>query len=194
MKSKDTVPMSYGKIVTKYASGTGFLLRSSGIDNQVSFVFYFGGSGANGNFSVGSAPFDAEWNHIVLEINRTIDKTLLYVNTIKDSIQFNLSTLPFDASNTVDLIWGNNVIGTEPYEGLIDECRVYLGIPTEDEIGFLYKYPSGIKPLGKITPRLVSSKLAGSPDSLAAKLIPPSIVSVVQEVGEPTISNIKGPF
>ena len=62
-----------------------------------------------------------------------------------------------------------------------------------------------VPPPGEITPWLVSSVLAGEPDAVAAKVIPPAIVSVVTEAGEPriekadrplvpSIRDIKGPF
>jgi hypothetical protein len=58
---------------------------------------------------------------------------------------------------------------------------------------------------GKITPWLVASVLAGMPEAESAKTIPPSIVSVAKDAGEPniekvnrplvpTIEKIKGPF
>ncbi len=58
---------------------------------------------------------------------------------------------------------------------------------------------------GKITPWLVSSRLAGVPGIEAVKMIPPSIVSIARDAGKPSIEkidrpltpsidNIKGPF
>ncbi len=47
---------------------------------------------------------------------------------------------------------------------------------------------------GKITPWLVASVLAGTPEMEIAKTIPPSIVSVVKDAGKPSIEKIDRPL
>lgn len=205
MESKDTIPLNYGKLFSKLANSDNRIeLYSYGTINQLYFILIKDGIGYWNSFSVDSAPFNTLWNHTVFVINRATNKALIYVNKIKDSIERDISSVPLDCSNTGNIVWGARNAGYGPYEGALDEMRIYTGIPTQEDIDFLFKRPDGI-PGGKITPWLVSSKLAGVPGMEAAKIIPPSIVSVAKEAGKPviekvsrllipSIDNIEGPF
>lgn len=146
MKSKDTVPLSFGRVLSKYEdSGNYFTLLSNGTTNQLVFyVIKFGVSGLLVEFT--GAPFDALWNHIAFVINFTTDKALLYVNTVKDGVEGDVSSFTNDMSNSGNLAWGARNNGVAPYEGLFDECRIYQGLPTQAEIDYLFKHPSGMIP------------------------------------------------
>ena len=151
MKSKDTTPLNYGALFDKYQDASGFItLSSDAFANRVFLEIKKDGTDVAGPFSVGSAPFDTIWNHIVLEINRTSDKALLYMNTIKDATEIDISALPFDISNTGRLAWGAANDGWAPFEGAHDELRIYFGEPTQEKIDFLYNYPNGILPSDKM--------------------------------------------
>ena len=93
-----------------------------------------------GTFS-NSNPFDTLWNHVVFEINRTTNKVLCYWNTVKDVIEIDISSLPVDISNTGNIAWGAQHDGFYPYEGMLDELRIYTGEPTQAEIDLLYNNP-----------------------------------------------------
>ncbi|MHA1302132.1 MAG: LamG domain-containing protein [Candidatus Heimdallarchaeaceae archaeon] len=146
MKSKDTVPLSNGCIFVKYQNfDNRLMIRSYSADNQLRANFYYSGVNVAADFN--AAPFDTLWNHIVLVINRTIDKFYAYMNGIKDAVEGDISTLPFNISNTGNIAWGAYHDGSGfRYEGLIDEPRIYNRVLTEDEIKFLYEHPGGIKP------------------------------------------------
>ena len=147
MKSKDTTPLNYGALFDKYQDASGFITLSSyARANRVFLEIGKDGTGVAGPFSVNSAPFDTIFNHIVLVINRTTDKALLYVNTVKDATEIDISALPFDISNTGRLAWGAANDGWSPYEGLLDEGRIYQGLPTQAGIDYLFKHPSGTIP------------------------------------------------
>lgn len=194
MKSPDEVPLNNGMLFSKLKDTNNRIeLFSNGTNNRLYFVFSGTGAGVWGPFSVDSTVFDTIFNHIVLVINRTTDKAILYMNTTKDDTEIDISALPVDASNTGRLSWGARNNGSNPYEGVLDEMRIYTGVPTQEDIDFLFKRPDGI-PGGKITPWLVSSKLAGVPGMEAAKMIPPSIVSVAKKAGEPSIEKVKRPL
>ncbi len=144
MKSKDAVPNNYGALFDKYQDVLGFITLSSYAHaNRVFLEIKKGGTGVAGPFSVSSAPFDTEWNHIVLVINRIIDKALLYMNTVKDTTEIDISALPFDISNTGRLAWGAANDGWAPFEGGLDEMRIYTGEPTQAKIDYLYNHPEG---------------------------------------------------
>ena len=120
------------------------LLSSYGTANRLRFYLKKGTVWENIIFSVDSTIFDTEFNHIILVINRITNLVLLYINTIKDTFEGDISTLPIDSSNAANISWGAIHDGTLPYEGLIDEMRIYSGLPTLEKIEFLHTYPSGI--------------------------------------------------
>ncbi len=147
MKSKDTVPLSNSRIWTKDQNDlqNTIYLMSNLTNNRLvlyieknNIVYIFAA------FSTGTAPFDTIWNHIVLEINRITDKAIVYMNTVKDATEIDLSAMPADISNTGNVAWGANVVGGGPYEGALDELRIYTGEPTQAEIDALYNYPEGL--------------------------------------------------
>ena len=97
-------------------------------------------------WSTTTTPFDTNLNHIVIIINRTTDKALLYMNTIKDSVEIDISSVPADISNEANVSWGARHDGILPYEGILDEMRVYSGLPTQEKINTLYRIPGGFAP------------------------------------------------
>ena len=143
MKSKDTVPNNYGMLLAKPQNDIfdAFWLSSYGVVNRLNFFFKKGDVGVNNTqFSINTAPFDAIWNHIVLVINRFTDKALVYMNTVKDSTEIDISSVPADGSNTGNLLWGKRLTGLY-YEGLIGNCLVGKGILSQEEINWLYREP-----------------------------------------------------
>ena len=144
MKSLDAVPNTYGVLFGKYPDGVdGILVDSYIANNRMRFFMRKGGSIVSSPFSVGSAAFDTNWNHIAVVINRTIDKSILYINKVKDATEIDLSTLPNDCSNAANISWGARHEGASPYEGRLDECRVYDRLLTTDEIDYLHDHPGG---------------------------------------------------
>jgi len=145
MKSKDTVPLANGMLFIKQQDASNYIRLQTGTSNRLTCSLFKGGVGINNApFSTDTDPFDAIWNHIVLVFNRTTDKALLYMNTIKDSIETDISSSPVDSSNTGVLTWGAYQTGVLAYEGGLDEMRIYTGVPTQEKIDFLHDYPSGI--------------------------------------------------
>ncbi len=145
MKSKDTVPLSFGVLCTKFNNASNRMeLGSSGSSNRVVLILAKSGVSLLNAFSVASTIFDTEWNHIILVINRTTDKALLYFNTIKDSTEIDISSLPIDSSNIGNLSWGARNDGSAPYEGALDGMRIYTGVPTQEIINWLYWEPYAI--------------------------------------------------
>ncbi len=145
MKSKDAVPLNYGVLFDKNQDGNNRMrLSSFGTANRLFWHSRKSAVTIEGEFSTASAPFDTEFNHIVLIINRTTNKTILYVNNIKYTTEIDISAHPTDCSNTGNLSWGARNDGVLPCEGLIDEMRIYSGIPTEEMIEYLYRHPDGI--------------------------------------------------
>ncbi len=143
MKSKDTVPLNHGALFYKWEDGINQIhLSSSGTTNRIRFYFAKTGTVKNILFSVSSAPFDTIGNHIVLVVNRTTEKALFYVNTIKDSVEGNLAGLPADASNSANISWGSRHDGLAySYEGLLANCLAGKGILSQEQINWLYREP-----------------------------------------------------
>ena len=151
MKSKDTVPLLDGRLFDKLQGNDDFIvLFSTGTTNRLRFGLKSGGVGVLTDFSTDSTPFDTELNHIVLVVNRTTDLATVYVNTIKDTTEIDISSCPADCRNTGNVSWGARNNGLSPYEGLLDECRIYSGLPTESDILALYTNPGGYSP-GTVT-------------------------------------------
>ncbi|KKN61496.1 hypothetical protein LCGC14_0521510 [marine sediment metagenome] len=143
MKSKDAVPLPFGRLFDKIQDGNNWIFFSSdNVSNRLRFYMKKTVL-VQEAFSTGSAPFDTEFNHIVLIINRTTDKAIVYVNTVKDSTEIDISSLPIDCSNTGNVSWGARTNGLNPYEGLLDELYVFLGIPTQEQIDYLFNNPGG---------------------------------------------------
>lgn len=146
MKSKDAIPLNYGMIFCKSHddADNAFWLSSYGVDDRLNFYFRKGNVGiSNTLFSIATTPFDTEFNHIALVVNRTIDRVLLYMNLVKDATEIDISSVPADGSNAGNVRWGRRVSGL-PYEGLLDELRIYSGLPTLEKIKFLFDNPGGI--------------------------------------------------
>ena len=142
MKSKDTVPLQSGRIFTKEQDGDNRIyLSSTGTLNQVRLHFEKSNILVVADFSASSTPFDTIWNHIVLVINRITNLALLYINTIKDATEIDISSLPANSSNTGNIAWGANSFGGVPYEGGFDELQIYTGVPTQEIINWLYWEP-----------------------------------------------------
>jgi len=147
MKSKDAVPLDYGHLFSKYFDVQNrIMLRSYSTANRLSFVIEKNDIIVTSAFSVATTPFDTEWNHIVLVINRITDLALVYMNTVKDATEIDISSIPADASNAGAVLWGTYAISSLPYEGLLDECRTYNRVLTAEEIKYLYDHPSGTIP------------------------------------------------
>ncbi len=140
MNSKDTVPLNYSMLFSKYALPNQLYLASNGTVNRLIFTYSKVTGVVLQLFSAATMPFDTIWNHIVLEINRTTDKALLYMNKVKDATEIDISALPADASFAADILWGRRSDG-QPYEGAFDELRIYIGEPTQTDINFLHDNP-----------------------------------------------------
>lgn len=143
IKSKDTVPLNYGVIFSKYQrEADRWLIDSVGTTNQLRLYFQSSGIIATINFN--AAPFDTLFNHIVLTVNRTTEKALGYLNTAKDAQELDISGLPADITNTSAIAFGSRNDGTFPYEGLIDEINIFNRVLTEADISKLFYNPGTI--------------------------------------------------
>jgi len=166
MKSKDAVPLNYGALFGKYESDARQIyLNAYQTNNRLNLSLLKDGGVSNVQFSIATQPFDTNWNHIVLVINRMTDLALLYMNKVQDAMEIDISSVPADFSNTGALTWGTIIqdVNSYPYEGAQDELRVYLGIPTQADIDFLHDNPGGA---------IASYNV---PDGIQIQLISPSI-------------------
>ena len=144
MKSKDATPLNYGTLFTKHQDNSNRIyFMSNGTDNRLNLYFEKSGVTVFSAFSVDSAPFNAEINHIVLVINRTTNLATVHINNVKDSVEIDISTVSKDASNTGNIAWGAKNNGDSPFEGWEDELRIYNRILIFEEIKYLYNYPTG---------------------------------------------------
>lgn len=144
MKSKDTSPLNYGVIIAKWLDEDNRLnILSYGTTQKIRFGLYKNSFGATQTFD--TTVFDGLWHHIIFLVDRDTDKVHCYVDGIKDNNEVDLSVLPIDSSNDASLTIGSDTGLSFPYEGFIDEVRIYNRILTYDEILFLNNYPSGVK-------------------------------------------------
>ena len=141
MKSKDTVPLNYGMLFSKFQDNANQIyLSSAGVTNKLLFAFEKGDTVVYATFN-SIVPFDTNWNHIVLVVNRVTNKALCYINKIKDAVEVDISSLPVDCSNDANVSWGATHAGVYPYEGGLDEMRIYTDIPTQNDIDVLHDNP-----------------------------------------------------
>ena len=128
MKSFDTVPLNFGMLFSKFQDGPNNIeLGSFGIQNRLQLNISKSATSISGQFSASTNPFDTNEHHLVLVINRTTDKALMYMDKIKDATELDLSTLPADISNTGNMSFGARDTGTVPYEGDLS-VAIYDGI------------------------------------------------------------------
>ena len=143
MKSKDTIPLTWCVLCAKFFNSADHTihLSSYGTGNVLRFASYIDGIGVAENFN--AAPFDTNWNHIVIIVNRTTDKVLCYMNNVKDVVEIDISLTSADLSCAGNLSWGAKLVSSNPYEGILDELRIYDGLPQAGMIEFLFNNPSG---------------------------------------------------
>ncbi len=141
MKSKDVVPLAFSRMFSKDIDGNNAIdILSNNVANQIFFQVAKSGTVIN-TFFTNSNPFDATWHHLVLVANRTTDKALCYVDTVKDAVEGDLAALPADCSNAANIAWGALSGGARPYEGRLNKCGIYTGVPTQEIINWLYWEP-----------------------------------------------------
>ena len=164
MKSKDTVSLNSGHIFAKVQNSTNRIgLHSLGINTYLAFAIVKGGVLGEYIFGVGSLdPFDTQFNHIIIIVNRVTDRIILYMNAIKEDVELDISALPADCSNTGNLSWGARHNGVLPYEGLLANCFVGKGILSQEEINWHYREPYAmfyVPESGRFLIALVTGKL-----------------------------------
>jgi hypothetical protein len=164
LRANDTTPLNNGIVISKYEDLNNHInLRSDGVNDTLELVILKGGVSIVTTFS--TSVFNSGFNHIVLIIDRSIDKSLLYVNGVLDVTQGDLSSLPADCSNTGNLSFGARNDGVSPYEGLLDEIRIYSTTLTTNQIEYLFKHPQLPTP---------PSRSFSSPDGLEIRLLSPT--------------------
>ena len=127
MKSKDITPKFFGTLFSKWIPApSGIMIRSDGATNALEFFMRKNPIQVTGTFN--AAPFDTNWNHIAIIVNRTTDIALCYLNSIKDAVEIDLSTLPADSSNTGNVTFGARSDASSFYEGDIKDMAIYDGL------------------------------------------------------------------
>jgi len=139
---KGAVPLASGLLFSKYQDVSNSLgLMSYGANNRLYVHLEKDDITVADVFSIATAPFDTIWNHIIFAVNRITDKALLYMNTVKDATEIDISSLPADCSNIANLSWGGYHFGGNYYVGAFDELRLYTGIPIQNDIDVLHDNP-----------------------------------------------------
>ncbi len=146
MKSKDTIPLPYGVLFSKsnIIYGNYIQIGSSNIENKFRVIAIKDGNWKMNQIYdwVASGPFDTNLHHIILAVNKTTMFVDMYMDTVKKSFYLG-SFIRDDFSNSANVTWGCTDDDTYPYEGLEDELYIFLGIPTQEQIQFLFDNPGG---------------------------------------------------
>ncbi|MEJ2248047.1 MAG: LamG domain-containing protein [Candidatus Lokiarchaeota archaeon] len=146
VKSSDSVPLVDGCILSKYEDSSNLInIHSDGANNALKLTIKVSGE-SDIVVTFDSAPFDESWHHIVILIDRNNDIINVFMDCVKDNVVGDLSAAISNLSNSGNLAIGAVNDGTSPYEGLIDEIRIYKGVLTFNEIRFLFLYPNGKQP------------------------------------------------
>ena len=125
MKSLDVTPLNNGVLLSKFIdSFTQITIIAWSTGPNLAFIFHKNPQ-TNTVIFTNSAPFDTNWHHIVFVINRISDKINMYMDTIKDAIEGDLSNLPSDSSNTGNLSFGARSDGTLPSEVTLKDIAIY---------------------------------------------------------------------
>lgn len=155
MKSRDNTPFNEGCIFSKYVDvSNSIVIRSNGAVNQLNVFLEKTGTAVDANFN--AAPFDTDWHHIVVLVDRTNDLILVYLDAVKDTIESDISSLAADITNTGRVSFGARDDGLVPYDGQLDELRIYSRLLNEEEIQFLYDHPAGLMTQDGVTIKIYS--------------------------------------
>ena len=137
----DATPNSNGIVITKYQNATDqWYLRSYATNTYLQFGFLLGVLNYNGTFS-DLVCFDDTWHHIVLVVEDSVGASL-WMDGVKSSSTVSWGVAGWE--NTGRLSFGAMDDGTVPYDGLIDDVRIYNKALTTTEISNLYLHPNSI--------------------------------------------------
>ncbi len=147
MKSADDTPIELGRLFQKYQNTSNrFYAASTNAGDTTRAHFLFVKSGTTVSAPFDSVAFDGNLHHLVFVIDRSSDVVKLYMDGTKDAVEIDISSLPTDSSNTGNLSFGARSEGTRPYEGMIDEPRIYDKALNQEEVSYLYSNASGTQP------------------------------------------------
>lgn len=146
----DAIPASndpnlVGKISVGFTSGWGAqacdtsAANCSGASDNISFVRHFATNPGRWRTPADSLPAGT-WSHVVVTHDGTTNAPTIYVNGVSQAlttVQTPSGSLTSDASN--DLIIGNVSDASDPFDGKIDEVRVYNRALSATEIESLYR-------------------------------------------------------
>ena len=110
-------------------------------------------TGDNTKTPTGSAVTRTQWQHVTFSYDKDSNKAYFFVNGVADRTEG--LTLSGTALSTADMIIGRHRNdGEGPFNGLIDEVRVYSKVLTADEAKAIYDANAGdyvAPPIGSIT-------------------------------------------
>lgn len=138
MRSNGTI-LANARLFTKYVNGWNLIdIRNAGSSDDL--YFQLGAGSAFGDRTIDILPFDGDWHHIVATVNRTDDLAKLYCDGKKSSVDTDLSSMSADISNSANISWGALDDGTYPFNGLLDDCRIYDAELTAAQIHDLFVF------------------------------------------------------
>jgi hypothetical protein len=130
-------------LFSKYESGTDKFGLVVLTDGQVRFDIGYNGAAATHTFTDTNVDGDDQWYHFALVIDATNAVVKLYINGILHPDEYAMGSYASAFENAADFAIGATDTGSAPYNGYIDEFRIYDRVLTELEVQALYRNPSG---------------------------------------------------
>lgn len=137
----DDNPSTYEFILNKRAATQGWVLYTDPTDSD-KLRFRIEDNGEGKEAVSNAAIVSGSWQHFVCVLKSNV--AYLYLNTI---LQTTTGTLAGDndTDNAVPLYLGIQSGVNFPFDGLIDEVRLYNKALSQAEVTFLYRNPSGVQ-------------------------------------------------
>jgi len=137
LKDSTGAPNAYSGILIKYQDGNNHILVVSRNTNQdLKIIVKKAGAIIVDETFYNATIFDGDLHHVVVAFSQSSRQIGVYVDShlLSKTVYYEGG----DWSNTGNVIWGNGM------HGMLDECRIIRGKPTQENVAALYDHPEWV--------------------------------------------------